>query len=67
MTNDYPVKGQAGRHGIPMYVCVCMREGFYMLSRGPSLQAFSAREPPCSLCSPVAAEEEEEEEEKRGV
>lgn len=46
MTNDYPVKSQAGGHRIPMYVCVCMSEGFYMLCRGSPLWGLSARRTP---------------------
>lgn len=58
MTNDYSVKSQAGRHGIPIYVCVYVWErAFSYCTGGPSLEAFSVREPPCSVCSPVAAEE----------
>ena len=66
MTNDYPVKSRAGGHGIPMSVCVCMREGFYMLSRGSLFGGFQCEgaPPPHSVCSPVAAGEEEEEEEE---
>lgn len=55
MTNDYPEKSQAGRHGIPMYVCVYVWErAFTCWAGGPSLQGFRVREPPCSDCSPVA-------------
>ena len=55
MTNDYPVKSRAGGHGIPMSVCVCMREGFYMLSRGSLFGGFQCEGPPplglLSCCS----------------
>ncbi len=46
MTNDYPVKSQAGRHGIHMYVCVCMRKGFYMLRRGSLFGGFQCEGAP---------------------
>lgn len=49
MTNDYPVKSQAGGHRVPMYVCVCMRQGFYTLRRGSPFGGG----PPARLCSPV--------------
>lgn len=55
MTNEYPVKSQAGRHEIPMYVCVCMREGFYMLRRGSLFGGFQCEGAPLlgllSCCS----------------
>lgn len=68
MTNDDPVKGHAGGHGTPMYVCVCMYERGLLHAApggggGSLFGGFEGAGAPCSVCSPVAAEEEEEEEE----